>query len=422
MNPLYFRNDRRICADDIINSIINLRQLVFEVTDACNLKCKYCAYGDLYYGYDERDNSFLRISKGKAIIDYLNTFWEENTTSTITPLTYISFYGGEPLMNMEFIKGIVDYIETRITNRNIVYSMTTNGLLLDKHIDYLVKKNFDILISLDGDKDADAYRKTVSGEESFVRVFNQVKSIQENWPTYFEKHINFNAVLHNLNSVESLITFFHNNFEKNPTISELNCSNIRDDRKEEFNSMFKDKNESIETAKNQEKILEVMDINDPRTRELLLFLHRYSGNVYNNYSDLFANEEKDSFCPTGTCIPFGKKMFITVNGKILQCEKIPQSYSLGYIDDDNKVILNIESIVDNFNKLLDKMQNMCSRCYKKRGCSQCLYYIENINNNVPNCQAFMDKESFISYSQKCYSHLYRHPELYRKLLDNVILD
>ncbi len=28
-------------------NLINLRQLVFEVTDACNLNCKYCAYSDL---------------------------------------------------------------------------------------------------------------------------------------------------------------------------------------------------------------------------------------------------------------------------------------------------------------------------------------------------------------------------------------
>ena len=35
---------------EIIHNIINLRQLVFEVTDACNLKCKYCGYSDLYEG------------------------------------------------------------------------------------------------------------------------------------------------------------------------------------------------------------------------------------------------------------------------------------------------------------------------------------------------------------------------------------
>lgn len=39
---------RKISHLDIEYSLANLKQLVFEVTDACNLRCKYCAYADLY--------------------------------------------------------------------------------------------------------------------------------------------------------------------------------------------------------------------------------------------------------------------------------------------------------------------------------------------------------------------------------------
>jgi uncharacterized protein len=37
----------------ILYQLLHLKQLVFEVTDACNLRCKYCAYSDFYEGYDE---------------------------------------------------------------------------------------------------------------------------------------------------------------------------------------------------------------------------------------------------------------------------------------------------------------------------------------------------------------------------------
>ena len=47
---------RKISHLDIEYSLANLKQLVFEVTDACNLRCKYCAYADLYEGYDQREN------------------------------------------------------------------------------------------------------------------------------------------------------------------------------------------------------------------------------------------------------------------------------------------------------------------------------------------------------------------------------
>lgn len=43
----------------IRSQLRDLKQIVFEVTDSCNLKCKYCGYGDLYSGYDERTNKYF---------------------------------------------------------------------------------------------------------------------------------------------------------------------------------------------------------------------------------------------------------------------------------------------------------------------------------------------------------------------------
>jgi sulfatase maturation enzyme AslB (radical SAM superfamily) len=40
-------------------ALANLPQLVFEITDACNLKCKYCAYGEFYDDYDNPQMHFL---------------------------------------------------------------------------------------------------------------------------------------------------------------------------------------------------------------------------------------------------------------------------------------------------------------------------------------------------------------------------
>lgn len=48
-------NSGRISGNHVKHNLINLSQLVFEVTDDCNLNCYYCAYGDLYNGYDIRN-------------------------------------------------------------------------------------------------------------------------------------------------------------------------------------------------------------------------------------------------------------------------------------------------------------------------------------------------------------------------------
>lgn len=82
--------------DDIDNAIANLNQLTFEVTDSCNLKCKYCGYGELYNDYDKRDNTKLSIEKAKTIILLLQKKWASSENKSKIGHTHIGFYGGEP--------------------------------------------------------------------------------------------------------------------------------------------------------------------------------------------------------------------------------------------------------------------------------------------------------------------------------------
>ncbi|MDR0620154.1 MAG: hypothetical protein LBG17_09685 [Bacteroidales bacterium] len=64
-----------ITTDNINHAITRLNLLTFEVTDKCNLKCKYCAYGEFYEDYDKRKGQFLPVDYAKKIIDYLTKFW-----------------------------------------------------------------------------------------------------------------------------------------------------------------------------------------------------------------------------------------------------------------------------------------------------------------------------------------------------------
>jgi uncharacterized protein len=42
------RNYSLLNTEMIEKNLEKLYQLTFEVTDACNLNCKYCGYGDFY--------------------------------------------------------------------------------------------------------------------------------------------------------------------------------------------------------------------------------------------------------------------------------------------------------------------------------------------------------------------------------------
>ena len=170
LKTLLMDNRGRITADTIRYNLTNLRQVTFEVTDDCNLKCKYCGYGEIYCGYDKRLSKYLNFKDVKPLVDYLIEIWMDSLPDSSTPITYFSFYGGEPLLNMPFIKQTIDYIEASGLNRKILYSMTTNAVLLERYMDYLVQKNFHILISIDGNEDNHSYRVDKSGNNSFYRV------------------------------------------------------------------------------------------------------------------------------------------------------------------------------------------------------------------------------------------------------------
>lgn len=229
----------------IYSNIRNLSQVTFEVTDACNLQCKYCGYGELYDGYDTRKSKMLSLEQAYPLLEYLYAHWQQS--DSYRKKTYISFYGGEPLLNMDFIRGIVGWIMNhQIPQCDFVFTMTTNGMLLDRYIDYLVEHEFKILVSLDGNKENNGYRVDFSGRPSFDRVFANVKFVQQYYPDFFRKNVEFNSVLHNLNDYQDIIPFFQKELNKVPSVSELSISGVKEERMEEYLKMRNDKLSSFD--------------------------------------------------------------------------------------------------------------------------------------------------------------------------------
>ena len=100
---------------------------------------------------------------------------------------YVSFYGGEPLLNINLIKSVVELFEHLECKRRFVFSMTTNGILLKKHIKYLINKDFHLIISLDGNRKSNSYRIDKYGNESFENVYNVAKFIYKEYPNFLIK-------------------------------------------------------------------------------------------------------------------------------------------------------------------------------------------------------------------------------------------
>jgi uncharacterized protein len=398
---------------NVENILSNLNNIVFEVTDACNLKCKYCGYGDMYYDHDERKNTFLPINSVKKMMGFLSPYLSQSDGTL-----YIGFYGGEPLLNMNMIKESVKFIKNFITGRDICFSMTTNGILLNKYIDFLVAYKFKLLVSIDGNEFNHSYRVFHSGENSFQVLYENLKMIQKKYPEYFDKWVTFNAVIHNRNSVVETHSFLMREFNKITKFSPLDDAGINPDKLIEFKSMHNDIYKELQSINNIEKMISERFINDPNVFRLSIFLKtRLANTRYNCYEDLFAKEIRR--IPGGTCLPFQKKLFVTVNNKILVCERINQNYVLGYVEED-KINLDFSEIANTYNEYYRKIKNQCSHCYSADSCSQCFFQIDNFLEHYK-CHAFTDIFFFSKSLSEIIDFLEFHPTLPKKIINEVIL-
>jgi uncharacterized protein len=413
--------DGALTSDMINYEIANLSQLTFEVTDSCNLNCKYCGYNDFYNGYDKRENNRLSFDVAKRIIDYIVEKWNSPLNNSYKGVSYISFYGGEPLLCIPLIKKIIEYINSLKINRKIIFSMTSNGLLINEYENFLVDNNIKLLISLDGNEYNNSYRVSHSGTPSFKKIFKNAKHLSTEYPEYFKDNVSFISVLHNRNSVEDIFYFFGREFKKTPSIIELNTSGIQEGKRKEFLQIYKNLREDLNQSEHYDEIVNELLVNSPDMRSLAIFMKQHSGVFFSSYIDLFNETDKDLSIPTGTCLPFSKKMFITVNGKILPCERIGHRFSLGTVT-EKSVNINTKLISAKYNAYFNKLKNKCSSCYRNHSCSQCIFNLDDIDELKPKCKGYLNYEMFAEYFSQIISYLETHPDLYSTIINKIIIE
>lgn len=175
--------EKQIDESIIEEGIIQSQQLVFETTDHCNLHCTYCSLGDMYV-FNKPGKKNIDTSKALLALEYI--FKRKASNSPFA----ISFFGGEPLYNFDFIRVIINRAKTlnQAKKLNLSFNMTTNATLLHKHIAFLVENDVHLLVSLDGDKISHSYRVFKDGRSSFEKVIENLDYIQQTYPNYFENN------------------------------------------------------------------------------------------------------------------------------------------------------------------------------------------------------------------------------------------
>lgn len=400
--------------------IIQSQQIVFETTDFCNMKCEYCSLGDLYT-FSKRKKKSIDTKKSLKFLRYIFDLKPRNT-----PLS-ISFFGGEPLLNFEFIKKIIEEVRLLNADKNfkLTFNMTTNAYFVNEYIDFLSDNEIYLLISLDGDEYAHSYRRLKNNSPSFDQVIRNVDMIRDKYPVYFENYISFNSVLHDRNSVKDIYEFIYNRYHKVPMISPLNRTYVNPDRKNFLNTAYHSKSESENEYLESNSNLKYLTHDKLDSYiEAYKLLKNYSINSY--YSNVLSFlYDQIKIVPTGTCPPFRRKIFLNTQNQLLPCEKVSYNYYLGNIDDNGNININIHEITERYNSYYKAIKRHCDQCYLARACPICLLSLENlynINSDNFTCPAFSDAKKFSEKLSRNFSFLEKHPEDCIKLIDDSIID
>lgn len=407
-----FNYDRTISENDIRNALANIPQIVFEVTTHCNFQCKYCCYGNCYETFTNRKDGILNFDSAKILLDYISNCCSSiHNDSYNTPLA-ISFYGGEPLLNIHLIEQIVEYSKSlNFHNRILKFSLTTNASFLAEHIKFLHDNDFALLVSLDGDSYTSQYRVLKDGTPSFDLVMNNLDLVKTRFPEYF-KTIRFNSVFTNLSKTIGLFDFFYSRFGKGTTISPLHVSDgasESDVLKRMRNKELIDPNLIMSTY--PDSFLEL-----PIHKKIVQLLMYMTDSFYYNELSFIHSKDDLAIFPTHTCIPFTKRLFLTVDNKIISCEKVNRDNPWGFVT-DSSVQLDYAYVANQFNNLISSYKNKCKNCAMEMLCNHCA--LTSVNSK--DCPDFKSAELMEDIFSEIFTYIEDNPDILKMIYSNVIL-
>lgn len=411
----------RLTPEMIESALANTRLITYEVTDKCGMNCAYCGYGQFYANYDERQNKTMDITMAKQLLKYIEHLLNSSLNRSHDREISIGLYGGEPLLYFPFIEKMVSYVsELKLKHNRFNFVITTNGLLVEKYMDFLAEHQFNLLISLDGSEKNNEYRVFKNGKPAFGTIMKNIDALIAKHPEYFKKRVNFNAVLHNKNSVSEVFNFFKTYFNKIPSISSLNTNGIADDKKKDFEKTYLNVNKSLYASEEYPIIEKEMFIRLPNIQAISSFLHDNNDFSFQDYNHLLSSNYSQERIPTGTCIPFSKKIFVTVNGKLLACERIGHQFELGRVDKDG-VFIDFSKIAKNYNRWFDKLSKQCSVCYNADHCTQCIFNLKISDKDI-HCNRFVNRKDYTHYLTKYFNYIENTPGIYPRIFKEVLLE
>lgn len=343
-----------------------LMQLILVVTEDCNLRCRYCAFSDHYPLNRSRTTKSMTFDLARRAVDYFFELARPERERNPRRLFGVTFYGGEPLLEVDLIARVIDYARERFPGL-VIPVMTVNGTLLSPEVaKTLADREVHISISLDGPTpEQDRNRVFPSGQGSYEPVMRNLRRIREEMPDFFANYVTSVSTYDCRTDVEAVSEFFFSSPDPTPPV--LFVSKVAT-RNTDYYDAFGP--EDLE-----KHIAQVRRLRQDYKRRVI------EGERYSTYAQSYVGlpiatcllrgrmaNPRPPFLPfTGACIP-GTKLCVTAEGQLDVCERVNGSFPIGHLDSGGIDFGRVKQVIESYR---DSICDRCHACPVTRLCAMC---------------------------------------------------
>lgn len=353
------------CEVSEVSSLPNIDTFIIEVTQSCNMRCRYCCYSGTYQ--DNRTHSNKSMSEETYLLAL--DFIEKNRVKERK--LNVVFYGGEPLTGFERLKQMVSLAKSRFP-KDTDYTISTNGLLLSEDvIQWCIDNQLYLNVSLDGKPSVhDKSRRDAAGRATFDKVHHNLCRIKGLDSEYWYTHVNLLVTLDDVHKLLPIAKYWGEDVllrTKAPyMISRVSPCSLSD---YELNA--------IETIKALRALMNFYAVNRQN-----VFARAYFDMLSSPILDRPVYTQSEPMSPL-MCMPFNPRCFIDCDGNVGICEKTSDKLRIGTLRDG----WDFNTINKAIEKMASERKFRCGDCEYIRLCQTCFTnYFFNEAKWVADCE------------------------------------
>lgn len=241
---------------------------------------------------------------------------------------------------------MVNYVNEKYHDRNCGFNLTTNLTLLnDEIIEFIVKNNIHIMISIDGPQQIqDENRMLKNGKGSFTTVMENAAKLKKVDKAFFSK-CHTNTVISPHTDYDKICDFFDHDELFGPLASRFSTISDSGVKKK---AVYDDYFFEIQQRERFKLLLSMVGEIDPKAVSQVF--SGYKSDLLKIFTQLKTSGlqgVKESH-PGGPCIPGVRKLFVDVSGNFYPCEKISEQKCFqignlrdGFDEEQVKQLLNV---------------------------------------------------------------------------------